>query len=140
MEGAEGRIRVGYQAGDRLVMNVRGHALFSDQPAEAGGEDTAPTPTEIFLAGLAGCVAFYAQRYLRRNGLDPTGLGVGLEYRWADNPHRVGEVELTVDAPGLPAERQEAFTRVIEHCAVHNTLRQPPAVRINLGAARTAAA
>lgn len=140
MEGAEGLISVGYEAGDRLVMDVRGHALFSDQPVEAGGQDTAPTPTEIFLAGLAGCVAFYAERYLRRNGLATTGLRVGLQYRWAENPHRVGEVELTVDAPGLPADRQQAFSRVIEHCAVHNTLRQPPAVRINLGAVRTAAA
>lgn len=140
MEESAGRISVGYEAGDRLVMNVRGHALFSDQPAEAGGEDTAPTPTEIFLAGFGGCVAFYAERYLRRNGLTTDGLRVGLEYRWAENPHRVGEIELTVDAPGLTPDRQAAFSRVIDHCAVHNTLRRPPAVRIRLGAARTAVA
>jgi uncharacterized OsmC-like protein len=26
-----------------------GHRLFVDQPAEAGGEDSAPTPTELLL-------------------------------------------------------------------------------------------
>jgi putative redox protein len=139
MESAAGRITAAYVAGDRLVMDVRGHALFSDQPASAGGEDTAPTPTEIFLAGLAGCVTYYAERYLRRSGLRADGLEVSLEYAWAENPHRVGEIELTVDAPGLTPEREEAFSRVVERCAVHNTLHQPPMVRIRVAAGTAAA-
>jgi putative redox protein len=130
-------IRAAHQGGDRLLMTVRGHALHSDQPVEGGGEDTAPTPTEIFLAGLAGCIAFYAGRFLRRNGLTTEGLAVACHYAWSENPHRVGDINLDVEVPGLTAEKREAFMRVIEHCTLHNTLLRPPEVRLKLVAAET---
>ncbi len=125
-------VRVGHPDGDRLRIDIRGHEIWSDQPVEDGGGDTAPTPTELFLAGLASCVAFFAERFLRRHGLSTEGLAVACAYAWADNPHRVGEIELTVDAPALTTQRREAFLRVIEHCTIQNTLRQPPAVRIRV--------
>ena len=133
-------IRVAHQGGDRLLMTVRGHEIRSDQPVADGGDDSAPTPTEIFLAGLAGCVAFYAGRFLRRNQLTAEGLAVVCRYAWTENPHRVGDIELDVEAPGLTAEKRDSFTRVIEHCTMHNTLRHPPEVRIRVALAQPAAA
>jgi 3-oxoacyl-(acyl-carrier-protein) synthase len=85
-------IRATHQGGDRLLITVRGHEIRSDQPVADGGDDSAPTPTEIFLAGLAGCVAFYAGRFLRRNQLTTEGLAVVCRYAWTENPHRVGVI------------------------------------------------
>lgn len=133
-------IRVTYQGGDRLLVAVRGHQIHSDQPVADGGDDSAPTPTELFLASLAGCVTFYAERFMRRHGLPTEGLVVACKYAWAANPMRIGEIDLAVDAPGLPTEKREAFLRVVEHCTVHNTLRQPPEVRIRVSPAQAAAA
>ncbi len=117
---------------DRLGISVRGHELTADQPLEGGGEDTAPTPTELFLASLAGCVAFYAERFLHRHRLPTEALVVACDYGWARDPARVGDIEITVEAPCLTPERYEAFCRVIEHCPIHNTLRQPPEVRFRV--------
>ena len=125
-------LTVRYLGGDRLGISVREHQLTADQPLDAGGGDTAPTPTELFLASLAGCVGFYAERYLRRHGLATEGLVVACDWSWARDPLRVGAVEITVQAPGLPPEREEAFRRVVEQCPIHNTLRQPPHVRFRL--------
>ena len=133
-------INVTYLGRDQLRIETRGHVLFADQPIEDRGDDTAATPTEIFLSGLTACVAFYAERFLRRHSLSTAGLSVSCDYSWAENPHRVGAIELTVEAQGLAAENQQAFMRVIEHCTVHNTLLVPPEVRTRLRSARTAAA
>lgn len=139
MGGAPASITARHLGGDRLEIAARGHRLRADQPLEAGGEDTGLTPTEIFLGGLAGCVAFYGARYLRRHGLPAEGLEVTCDYSWAAEPTRVGAITLRVEAPGLPPERREAFSRVIEHCSVHNTLRRPPGVRIEVAAGEPAA-
>jgi len=133
-------IRVTHHGGDRLLIETRGHELRSDQPVEDGGDDTAPTPTELFLSGLAGCVAFYGARFLRRHGMATEGLVVTCNYAWAANPTRIGEIDLSVEAPALTADRREAFSRVIEHCTVHNTLQQPPQVRISVAPVHAAAA
>ena len=135
---APASVVVTYAGGDALQIMARGHELLSDQPVEDGGADTAPTPTEIFIAGLGACVAFYAERFLRRNALSTDGMKVECTYLWAESPHRVGEIELLVEAPGLTDAKRAAFSRVIEHCTIHNTLLQPPAVRIVVGSSQTA--
>lgn len=139
---AEGKpkVIVEHLVRDRLLVRVSDHVFFTDQPWEDGGDDTAPTPTEIFGASLAACVAYYAERFLRRNELSTEGLRVAADWDWEEHPHRVGAIRLTVDAPGLTQAREEAFRRVIDHCTVHNTLRQPPSVRIVVTSSQAAAA
>jgi uncharacterized OsmC-like protein len=104
-----------------------------DQPVDAGGEGTGPTPTELFVAGLAGCVAHYARRYLSRHGLDDAGLEVVAGYTMGGRPARVLDIGVQLTPPrSLPAERRDAFLAVASHCTVHNSLTQPPAVTIAL--------
>lgn len=56
------RIEVSHVDGDAYAVEIRGHRLPVDRPEEAGGQDTAPTPTELFAASLATCVAFHCGR------------------------------------------------------------------------------
>ncbi|MFD8705442.1 OsmC family protein [Kitasatospora sp. NPDC059648] len=129
-----GRIRIEHLAGDRYEIAVRGHRIVVDQPVEDGGQDSGPTPTELFAASLASCVAFYAGRYLTPHGVDPKGLRVDAGFTMAsDHPARVTEATLTVKAPeGLDPARYDALLAVASHCTVHNTLHQPPTVRIGM--------
>ncbi|MFD1661579.1 OsmC family protein [Streptomyces caeni] len=119
---------------DAYAVEVRGHHILVDQPADVGGTDTAATPTELFAASLATCVAYYAGRYLHRHGLNRAGLRVRTEFTMAtDRPARVAAVRIVVvPPPGLPEGRRAALLAVASHCTVHNTLQQPPEVDIEL--------
>ena len=129
-----GEIVVWHEAGERFRIAVRGHDLVVDQPKVEGGTDAGPTPTELFVASLASCVGVYAERFLRRHGIDPGGLEV--DCRWAfaeDRPSRVGEVRLWLRLPvGFPDELQDRLEAVVERCTVHNSIAIPPDVRIEL--------
>jgi putative redox protein len=127
------RVDVRHVEGESYAVSVRGHALLVDQPAGLGGGDAAATPTELFVASLASCVAFYAGRYLTRHGLSRAGLGVTAEFDMAtDRPARVAAVRLRLSAPDLPDSRRQALLAVASHCTVHNSLHTPPEVRIEL--------
>jgi putative redox protein len=126
---------VRFVSGEVYEVAVRGDRVTVDQPTGAGGEDNAPTPTELFVASLATCVAFYAGRYLTRHGFSRDGLGVSVGFDMAaDRPARVAVVRLTVKVPAdLPAERRPALAAVVvSHCTVHNSLTTPPGVTIDL--------
>ena len=128
------RLEVTHVADDAYSVDVRGHRVQVDQPTEAGGTDTGPTPTELFAASLATCVAFYAGRYLHRHGLPRSGLRVRAEFVMAaDRPARVASVRVAiVTPPELPEQRRAALLAVASHCTVHNTLEQPPEIDIEL--------
>ena len=128
------RMDVRFVAGEAYEVAVRGHRVLVDQPADAGGQDSAPTPTELFVASLAACVAFYAGRFLTRHGYSRDGLAVSVGYEMAtDRPARVGGIRLTVRVPaGLPPQRWMALQAVVSHCTVHNSLVSPPPVTIDM--------
>ncbi|MEU8869074.1 OsmC family protein [Streptomyces umbrinus] len=128
------RLEVAHADRDIYTVDIRGHHIHVDQPVEAGGTDIAPTPTELFAASLATCVAFYAGRYLHRHGLDQAGLRVRTEFTMAtDRPVRVASMHVTiVPPPGLPEQRRAALLAVASRCTVHNTLHEPPEIGIEL--------
>jgi len=125
---------VRFVAGESYEVTVRGHRVVVDQPADGGGQDSAPTPTELFVASLAACVAFYAGRFLTRHGYSRDGLAVSAGYDMAsDRPARVNNIRLTIRVPAdLPPQRWAALRAVVSHCTVHNSLAFPPSVMIDL--------
>jgi putative redox protein len=129
-----GRVDVTSAGGDSYLVGTRGHAVLVDQPVADGGTDAGATPTELMVASLASCVAFYVGRYLRRHQLEHAGMQVRADFVMAgDRPARIGDVRLAIEVPGgVPADRRRALLAVASHCTVHNTLQQPPEVSITL--------
>jgi putative redox protein len=132
MTGDVAVIRVEHAGGRRLEVAVREHRLVVDQPAPAG-EDAGPTPVELFVAGLAGCVAALGGLYLARHGLSAEGLAVVAEHEQGERPSRVTRVRLVLEPPaGLPPNRLRGLLAVASHCTVHNSLVRPPEVEITM--------
>ena len=107
-----------------------------DQPATDGGDDAGPTPTELFVASLATCVGFYAERFLRRHGLGADLLRVECHPSMsADRPARVAAITLRMGGlPELSGRRRDGLRAVVEHCTVHNSIRQAPRIEVDLAA------
>lgn len=119
---------------DRYEIVVRSHVFTVDQPLADGGKDTGPTPTEVFVAGLASCVSFYAGRFLSRHDLSTEGLAVRCEWAMAqDRPARVASIDIAVLVPGrFPEDLRLRLQAVVEHCTVHNSITTPPEIQIAL--------
>lgn len=119
--------------GDRHLVTGRGHHVIVDQPEEAGGSDAGLTPTELFVASLAACVGHYARRAL---GAPSSGATVRCSWSMSDAPPlRVTDIALEVAVPpGISPARHAAVQRAVQHCTVHNSLVEPPHVRIDVPA------
>jgi uncharacterized OsmC-like protein len=129
------RVEVARDAGVRFTARVGRHEIVYDQPREAGGTDAGPTPTEAFVASLAGCVAYYAERFLERHGRSADGLRVTADFAMAEHPARVESVTLSVIVPELlPDTLEAALHAVVTHCTVHNSIRSAPEISIEIGA------
>ena len=124
------RLTVQHESGDRFAIQIRGHRVIVDQPASG---DAGPTPTELFVAGIAGCAAFFARKFLARHGIEDGELSVACEYTWASDHSRVEAVALRVEsARGIPEDLRPALMRVLEHCTVHESLRVPMTVTFEI--------
>ena len=102
----------------------RGHDLVVDEPGEAGGEDSAPTPQQLLAASLGSCVAITMEMYARRKGWDIGDARVDVAF----DPEQ-GSFELTIHLPAsLDAEQRERVMRIASRCPVHRLLERGAAV------------
>ena len=122
------RIVVRHETKDRFRIDVRGHVLYVDQPTPAS-DDTAPTPTELFVASVAGCAAFFARRFLVRHGLGDAELAVSCDWDWAPDHSRVDRVVLRIELPApLAPELEAGMLRAVDRCTVEASIRAQPEI------------
>lgn len=134
-------VRVKQLAGVKFSVQAGKNSLISDQPTDNGGDDSGMTPPELLLASLASCAAYYAAEYLRTRNLAVTGVEVAVTAEKLKSPARVGDFRISVTSPvALSSEQREAMLRSVQHCVVHNTLRNPPEIRIEIEARDSVAA
>jgi uncharacterized OsmC-like protein len=126
-------IRVTHMAEDAFVIDVRGHRLMVDQQSR-DGDEAGPSPVELFVASVAACAGYYAERFLRRHEQPYQGLRVDCEWTMrAGDPARVGRIGMRITPPAfVPHELREPLRAAIDRCTVHNSLRQPPQVTLEL--------
>ena len=112
------------RVGDRLrqKVKVREHELTADEPKDAGGENTGPSPEELLAASLASCSAVTMEMYAARKGWDVGEISVDVDYEPA---HRGAPTrfEMTVSLPKeVPEEQRERLMQIAAKCPVHRTL------------------
>lgn len=124
-------IKVRHGEGHAFAVRIRDHELVVDQPRGSGGGDSGPTPTELFVASLAACVAHYGHQFLTGHGLSED---IAVEVDWSVDlgAERVAEMVLRVAAPAISPELTGAFQAALERCLVHNSLRTAPTVGIEI--------
>jgi putative redox protein len=66
-----------------------GHLLTMDGAPEGGGENLAPRPMEVVLAGTGGCTAYDVVLILRKSGQDVRACEVRLEADRAETDPKV---------------------------------------------------
>ena len=119
----------------QFAVHARSHSILCDQPAENGGTDSGMTPPEFLLASLGSCAAFYAVQYLKTRNLDDRGVEVTVTAEKLKQPSRIGDFRILVTCPApLTEEQTEGIMRSVHHCLVHNTLLNPPEIKIELAA------
>ena len=131
---SSGRVHVTHLGGDAFAIDLGRHRVVVDQPVGAGGDDTGPTPTDLFVGSVASCAAFFAGRFLRRHVAAGTSFDVDCVFETSEErPARVREIRLVVDVDApLGDEVRAGLLRAVEHCTVHNSLRTAPEIAVSV--------
>ena len=126
-------ITVSRKDGFEFQIRVRGHEVTSDMSEKDGGRGAGPSPVELFAGSLGACIAMMVQGYCDRHGYNDGDVGVNLTLELADSPKRIGGIVVDVELPSdVPEDRIDVIKRMAERCPVHETLRDPPRVDIDI--------
>ena len=131
-EGRPTAIRAGAKQASGLAhaVELRDHNITVDAWADAGGDNSGPTPQELLIGALAACTAITVRMYGKRKGWDLDGLEVVAEAEPGERG-ACGPFEVTLRLPKELSEEQVHRLRVIaSKCPIHRTLASPEACAI----------
>ncbi len=119
-----------WEGGYRCTVATRQFRIRIDEPESAGGGDTGPQPSEVFLASLAGCFTLALYHAAKKRDIELPDLTVQATGTY-QGP---GFVRLAVEVKS-GAER-DVIESLIEPakrvCYVSNTLRNVSEVEVTL--------
>ena len=98
-----------------------GQRIRVDEPREAGGSDTGPSPTRLVSAALASCVAITIEMYAERKGWDVGAIEVDVEVEYDGPAPRSFAISLRLPAE-LSNEQRERLLAIAAKCPVHKVL------------------
>lgn len=101
---------------------LRQHTVTADEPAEAGGTDLGPKPTELLAAALASCTAITVELYAARKEWEVGQLEVDVALGEASDGESL-RFEVGVRVPeALDEEQRKRIETIAGKCPVARLL------------------
>lgn len=134
-------IEVTFPGGKRVAAQVGEHLIETDQPAELGGEASAPPPFDLFLASIATCAGTYVLGFLQARSLPTEGLRLRQCVDMDPDSHLPRSVRLELTLPrGFPEKYRAAVLRAAQSCKVKKAIAATPAFEVVLEPSESEAA
>jgi putative redox protein len=120
-------------------VTVGSHRFFADEPLNAGGLDSGPSPYDLLLAALGACTSMTMRLYAGHKSLPLERVSVTLNHakiHAADcedcetKEGKIDRIERVISLTGdLDADQRSALMRIADKCPVHRTLHSEVKIR-----------
>ena len=107
---------------------IRLEPLPGPMTIEAESADQLYSPFHMLGSSLAFCTYSVLASWASNAKLESDDIVIEVRWTFADDPHRVGTIDMKIEWPSLPEVRRSAAQRVADLCAIHESLAHPPAM------------
>lgn len=132
---------VDFPGGSRVDAHFDGFTLRTDQPSTHGGEGSAPSPFDTFLASIGTCAGIYVLGFCKQRGIATEGIRIVEKSVVDPATGLTSTIQLAIELPtGFPEKYRAAVIRSAEQCKVKKHFEHPPVFEIEAHIAEAAMA
>jgi ribosomal protein S12 methylthiotransferase accessory factor len=116
----------------KVSAHFRDFTIHTDQSEKGGGENTAPSPLEMFLASIGTCAGFYVASFCQSRSIPTDNMSIVQTVFRNDATHMAERITLDIILPpDFPEKYREAVIRAADTCSVKKHLLNPPEIQVN---------
>lgn len=127
-------IKITFPGGEKVNAEINNRIIPTDQPVGAGGDGSAPTPFDYFLASLGTCAGIYVLSFCQQRQIATEGLALTQRMEFVDTEDgkkKLAKIALEIDLPpNFPTKYQNAIIKAAGFCAVKKVIMDPPEFEI----------
>jgi ribosomal protein S12 methylthiotransferase accessory factor len=124
-------MRIFFPGNRKVNAEYKGFTIETDQPPQAGGDNSAPAPFDLFLASLGTCAGIYVLGFCMERGLPTEGIELRQKMEYDPAKRMIGRIAIEIHVPAeFPEKYREALIKSASLCAVKKHIQDPPAFDI----------
>ncbi|MBE0663294.1 MAG: OsmC family protein [Bacteroidales bacterium] len=126
-------MEITFPGGLKVQASYKGHTILTDQPAFAGGENSAPAPFDLFLASIGTCVGIYVKSFCEQRGIDTKNIVIKQNMQTNPQSRLISKIAFEMHLPDeFPEKYKDALVHAANHCAVKRHMMNPPEFDYNI--------
>lgn len=119
------QLEVGFPGNLKVEAKVRDFSVMTDQPKRSGGQDTAPSPFELFLSALGTCAGIYIKSFCIQRGLDTDQIKLIQDVDFDMKSGLIDTISMQILVPeDFPQRYNKALIKSASLCAVKKHLHE----------------
>lgn len=126
------KYEISFGGGKKVSARVRVFTINTDQPIADGGQETAPSPFELFLASIGTCAGFYVLSFCQARAIPVDAIRLTQTITRNDTNHMVEKIDIDITLPpDFPEKYKAAVIRAADSCTVKKQLSSPLVILIH---------
>ena len=124
-------MKVTFPGGKQVQAEYRGFTIRTDQSTKSGGEGSAPSPFDLFLASIATCTGYYIMAFCQQREIATDEIELSLDTVRDDDTHLITHLDISVSLPeSFPDRYVNACVKAAGQCTVKRHLHEPPEIAL----------
>lgn len=124
-------IEITFDGGKVITAHSHGHLIKTDQPLISGGQNSAPSPFELFLASIGTCTGIYVKSFCDNRKIPTDNIKIIQTSEYDEETGLPVNIKLDIKIPAdFPEKYKEAVISVAELCKVKKTIAAQPVFEV----------
>jgi len=124
-------MEITFDGGKVITAHSHGHIIKTDQPVISGGQNTAPSPFELFLASIGTCTGIYVKSFCDNRKIPTDNIKIIQTSEYDKETGLPVNIKLDIKLPAeFPEKYKDAVISVAELCKVKKTIAAQPVFEI----------
>ena len=123
-------ITISFPGGKKVNAELNGMVIPTDQPKLQGGDGSAPSPYQHFLASIGTCAGIYVLSFCKERNIPTDGITLTERLEYATTPEGkqvLDTIAMDINVPpDFPEKYHNALIKVADQCAVKKAILHPP--------------
>ncbi len=120
-------MKVSFPGGKKVDVKSGDLVIKTDQPVSAGGEGSAPSPFDLFMASIAACSGYYVLVFCQSRGLSYENISLVLKKERNPETKRIEKIFIDINLPAdFPEKYKSAVIKSVNSCSVKIHMQYPP--------------
>jgi len=124
-------MEITFEGGKVVTAHSHGHVIKTDQPLHSGGQNSAPSPFELFLASIGTCAGIYVKSFCDNRSILTNHIKIIQSVEYDEETGLPVNIKIDIKLPAdFPEKYKEAVISVAELCKVKKSMDSPPVFEV----------